>query len=156
MNCGHGGMCFRCGLVLARKVGKKICPICRSQITEVLKIDASATKTTENGELLLIAKEGMRVNVKVAKKPVKNEPTNNDDDEVSTISNSNVASDDNSITTFNNDDEDDDDDNSHTSSSINAGSLNTRLTLEEEEKTNEVSQQYQQEDTAPGENIQQQ
>ena len=156
MNCGHGGMCFRCGLVLARKVGKKICPICRSQITEVLKIDASATKTTENGELLLIAKEGMRVNVKVAKKPVKNEPTNNDDEEVSTISNNNVASDDNSITTFNNDDEDDDDDNSHTSSSINAGSLNTRLTLEEEEKTNEVSQQYQQEDTASGENIQQQ
>ena len=38
MPCGHGGICFRCGLILARKVGEKICPICRSKIGQVLKL----------------------------------------------------------------------------------------------------------------------
>ena len=64
MPCGHGGLCFRCGLILARKVGDKICPICRSNITEVLKIDAHASEPTADGKLILVAKEGMRVNTR--------------------------------------------------------------------------------------------
>ena len=64
MPCGHGGMCFRCGLILARKVGEKICPICRAKIGEVLKIDGRASESTADGKLILVAKEGMRVHAR--------------------------------------------------------------------------------------------
>ena len=62
--CGNGGMCFRFGLILARKVGEKICPICRAKIGEVLKIDGRASESTADGKLILVAKEGMRVHAR--------------------------------------------------------------------------------------------
>jgi hypothetical protein len=38
MECGHGGLCYQCGLELARK-GQQ-CPLCRSVIEEVVHIDS--------------------------------------------------------------------------------------------------------------------
>ena len=37
MECGHGGICFRCGVKLLKLKGK--CPLCRENVTLILKID---------------------------------------------------------------------------------------------------------------------
>ena len=55
--CGHGGLCFRCGQVLARQEGKQVCPICRSAFTQVVKI---SRKEVRNGKLVYVAETGMK------------------------------------------------------------------------------------------------
>ena len=55
MECGHGGLCYQCGLELARK-GQQ-CPLCRSVIEEVLHID---TKSLSSG----VARSFTQVTVK--------------------------------------------------------------------------------------------
>ena len=80
MNCGHGGMCYECGLILARREGEKICPVCRSSIEQVLKICSQSVHA--DGQVVFVASEGMVVHSPIKKKQV--------DDHVS------VATDDNS------------------------------------------------------------
>mmetsp|Transcript_24207 Transcript_24207/g.31521 ORF Transcript_24207/g.31521 Transcript_24207/m.31521 type:complete len:164 (+) Transcript_24207:366-857(+) len=38
MECGHGGLCYACGLELARK--GQTCPLCRTTIAEVIQIES--------------------------------------------------------------------------------------------------------------------
>jgi hypothetical protein len=38
MECGHGGLCYACGLELARK--GQTCPLCRAVIAEVIQIES--------------------------------------------------------------------------------------------------------------------
>ena len=37
MECGHGGICFRCGIKLLKMKGN--CPLCREVVSIVLRID---------------------------------------------------------------------------------------------------------------------
>ena len=37
MECGHGGICFRCGIKLMKM--KENCPLCRNSVSLILKID---------------------------------------------------------------------------------------------------------------------
>jgi hypothetical protein len=40
MECGHGGLCYACGLELARK--GQPCPLCRGVISEVLQLESTS------------------------------------------------------------------------------------------------------------------
>jgi hypothetical protein len=40
MECGHGGLCYACGLELARK--GQTCPLCRAVIAEVVQIESTS------------------------------------------------------------------------------------------------------------------
>lgn len=40
MECGHGGLCYVCGLELARK--GQTCPLCRAVISEVIQIESTS------------------------------------------------------------------------------------------------------------------
>jgi hypothetical protein len=59
MDCGHGGICYQCGLKLARREGEKQCPVCRSTIKQVLKLGWQSVNS--QGEVIVTATEGMLV-----------------------------------------------------------------------------------------------
>lgn len=65
MPCGHGGLCYRCGLVLSRQERKQQCPICRGQIEHVLKISKCELRNDDdqhtNTQRVFVAEEGIQL-----------------------------------------------------------------------------------------------
>ena len=56
--CGHGGLCYRCGGVLARQEPKRLCPICRGKFTQVVKI---CRREVRHGKVVYVAETGMKL-----------------------------------------------------------------------------------------------
>ena len=58
MPCGHGGLCYRCGMVLSRQERKQQCPICRSNIEQLLKISKSELRDDQR---VFVATQGLQL-----------------------------------------------------------------------------------------------
>ena len=55
MECGHGGLCYACGVALAQR-HPRTCPICRSPISSVLRVERRARGSSE-----VVSNEGVAV-----------------------------------------------------------------------------------------------
>jgi hypothetical protein len=76
MPCGHGGLCYRCGLVLSRQERNQQCPICRGLIEQVLKISKCKNKGGTD-QIVFIAEEGIQ-RIKKESSPTDLNGSNND------------------------------------------------------------------------------
>lgn len=57
--CGHGGFCYDCGKKLASKRSK--CPLCRANISEVLRYDTKTSFRNNDGQEVVVATQSAKL-----------------------------------------------------------------------------------------------